>query len=299
MKLRNVNPKLFRKGLTILGAAASLALFTGCPNPSAPGKEPEPTPPEPIIITENEFETPNKKIYGDFEMYDFVGTKRNITSSNVDKAAGYYTRYASNLIETTLDSLSGTAKQNPLVQEAVQKIKDEPQKGGIYTYHNTVEAALAPIFKQMTKTIVRLGDVNDETNWKGCCRYMIYEAYGYGLGERRTESRPETQKYQEEQKKAKMLVDPNKLAARGNTLDEAIANNVIYYFEMIDDDMEIPVEDLKKFMNCELYSEALTANFDLNKTWLGLPNYEHSTAVIAAIENPYAKSKNEVNETTK
>ena len=86
-----VSYKFIRRGLTMaafgLGLAANTTLFTGCPNPTTPGgKEPEP-----IVIPENKFETQNKKMYGDFEMYDFVGTKGNITRYNVDEATDYYT----------------------------------------------------------------------------------------------------------------------------------------------------------------------------------------------------------------
>ena len=195
---------------------------------------------------------------------------------------------ARNLIENKLNSLSDTAKSNTITKNTIDTIKNI-DTNSIIGYHNGVEAALAPIFRQMTKKIIDMGE--DRYNWEGCCRYIINEAYGYGLGEFRTESRPETQKYHEEQKRAKILVNTNDLAQFSSKRDEATPKMINHYLAMIADDMGIPAEDLKKIMDCELYNEALTSNFDLHKTWLGLQNFEHATDVVNVIDNPYSQCR--------
>ena len=60
---------------------------------------------------------------------------------------------ARNLIENKLNSLSDTAKSNTITKNTIDTIKNI-DTNSIIGYHNGVEAALAPIFRQMTKKII-------------------------------------------------------------------------------------------------------------------------------------------------
>ena len=269
-------------GTAVMGLAGGTMMFTGCPNPSGTTIEPDPiVKPDP----QSQFETPRTKNFGDFVMYDF---ENHNWMANAHDASMHYTKYTANLNESIIDELSDKAKENPIIQKAIDQIKNPKYEGAIKSYHDNVENALAPIFQDMTKRNIELGDVNDRYNWEGCCRYMFNEAYGHGLGDRINENRPETEKYQAEQKKAIMLGDPNKLTARGNTMAEAVPNMINDYLLTLSADMNIPVKDLKNIFQMEFNNKALTPVFDVYKTSIGYYQSDvQSNAVVGVISDPY------------
>ena len=275
---------------TIIALFAVTVLFSSCQKPSGETSEPTAIVKEdPDPIPQSEFETPRTKNFGDFVMYDFEGSNTNITNSNVDEATSYYTRYSANKIDNLIKTFSDDAKANPLIQNAINRINeiDSSRKGDTIGYHDEVERAIAPIFQDMTKRNIELGDVDDRYNWEGCCRYMFNEAYGHGLGDRINENRPETEKYQAEQKKARMIVNTNDLVQYGNTRDEATANMINHYLVMLSADMSVPVNDLKTLFQMELINHANSPLFDLNKIWLGIRT-EQTHCAINTFSNPYA-----------
>ena len=269
---------------TIIALFAVTVLFSSCQKPS--GETSEPTPIEkPDPIPQSKFETPRTKNFGDFVMYDFEN--RNWLA-NAHDASMHYTKYTANLNESIIDELSDKAKENPIIQKAINQIKNAEYKGSINYYHDDVENALAPIFQDMTKRNIELGDVDDRYNWEGCCRYMFNEAYGHGLGDRINENRPETEKYQAEQKDARMLVNTDDIVQYGNTRDEATVNMINHYLVMLSADMNIPVKDLKNIFQMEFNNKALTPVFDVYKTSIGYRQSDvQSDLVVDVISNPY------------
>ncbi|MBO4823666.1 MAG: hypothetical protein J5580_03835 [Clostridia bacterium] len=278
-------------GTAAIGLAGGTMMFTGCPNPAGTTIDPDPIE-KPDPIPQSKFETPRTKNFGDFVMYDFEGSKINITNSNVEDACAYYTGFASSKIDELIKTFSDDAKTNPLIQDAINRINNIQAKQGILTYHNEVERALAPIFQDIAKRNIELGDEHDRYILEGCCRYLFSEAYGHGLGDRINENRPETEKYQAEQKKAWMLANTNgklgeKYGETAKTAEEAIIYMTNDYLFILSNDMSVPVKDLKTLFQMELINHATSPLFDLNKTWLGT-NLEQTHCAVNAFSNPYA-----------
>lgn len=271
-------------GTAAMGLLGGTMMFTGCPNPAGTTIDPDPIE-KPDPIPQSKFETPRTKNYGDFVMYNFEN--RNWLA-NANDASIHYTKYTANLNESIIDELSDKAKENPIIQKAINQIKNAEYKGSINYYHDDVENALAPIFQDMTKRNIELGDVDDRYNWEGCCRYMFNEAYGHGLGDRINENRPETEKYQAEQKDSRMIVNTDDIVQYGNTRDEATANMINHYLVMLSADMNIPVKDLKNIFQMEFNNKALTPVFDVYKTSIGYRQSDvQSNAVVGVISDPY------------
>ena len=114
-----------------------------------------------------------------------------------------YLQKAEGYIQNNLNALSNSAKQNTTISNAINYYNQNAKKHyqeGTYTdigaAHNKTTKAIAPVFQEIVKQLTY--ETGERDGFELCYRALANEVYQYGLGDYKSQSRPETNIYNNE-----------------------------------------------------------------------------------------------------